>query len=597
MKYLDLIKSVQIEDGLNEILLDGIYPIADFDQAKFNKVEYFIDDELNMDSKYANRLMIDSKEMVDLNIYCGQGYIASKDDEMTNKFLRFQGWSGGDGIYSFNLTDGNDQFDQKQDMKTLFVFGDTFVGTSDLKTNQRFQPHLMPNNSLGYYQDQKIEFKVNFKDDGSVAGFYSMDPQYDNAGTVIQNIIRYDRKDENPGYVSGYYPKDLEIVFDLYKIRNITHIDFYNYFSNEEKYLAKRGLKEVEIHGSLNGETYTFIKKINLSQSEYLGNHETIEIHESHRFIKLIVPTKPGVGNHNDDTFTEGLFALNQVKFYNLDQQYRDLKVDASSTLLINPEHSWIWLQDGVIIGDHLYFIPMVINSDLNQPEGLQFCVKGVALFKTPIENKDINYEKATQKMAPLLVENEESQWLFGAAIMASTRKAGSKNPDGFIYIYGYKTTMGLREMVLARVLEENFEYFDDWTFFDGNDFQPDIFKSVGLLSHISCEMSVSPILDGLYKDKYLAVFTYDVNTKYVSYAIGESPWGPFSKPQKIYVTPEQEIYKSTTYTYNAKAHPHLSMSTDVLVSYNTNTYNFDHNMSNNLVYRPRFIRLKDTTK
>jgi hypothetical protein len=109
--------------------------------------------------------------------------------------------------------------------------------------------------------------------------------------------------------------------------------------------------------------------------------------------------------------------------------------------------------------------------------------------------------------------------------------------------------------------------------------------------------MSVSQLLDGQFKDKYIAVFTYDTNTPYVAFAIGETPYGPFTDPQKIYHTPEQALYKSTTYTYNAKAHPHLSQSTNILVTYNTNTYNFEHNMSNNLIYRPRFIRLIDTTK
>jgi hypothetical protein len=156
---------------------------------------------------------------------------------------------------------------------------------------------------------------------------------------------------------------------------------------------------------------------------------------------------------------------------------------------------------------------------------------------------------------------------------------------------------MGLRELVVARVKEDRFEFFDDWRFYNGKDWVTNIFESKGLLEHISCEMSVSQLLDGQNKGKYIAVFTYDTNTPYIAYSLGDSLVGPFSDPQKVYHTPEQDIFKSTTYTYNAKAHPHLSKSTNILVSYNTNTYNFEHNMSNNLIYRPRFIRLIDTTK
>jgi len=45
------------------------------------------------------------------------------------------------------------------------------------------------------------------------------------------------------------------------------------------------------------------------------------------------------------------------------------------------------------------------------------------------------------------------------------------------------------------------------------------------------------------------------------------------------------------------KAHPHLSKSEEILVSYNTNTYSYAHNMSDYRIYRPRFIRLIDTGK
>ncbi|PKK96356.1 MAG: hypothetical protein CVV58_06780 [Tenericutes bacterium HGW-Tenericutes-3] len=324
---------------------------------------------------------------------------------------------------------------------------------------------------------------------------------------------------------------------------------------------------------------------------------EIISIEKTFQFIKVVAAAKKGIGNYNQKGYKEGLYGLNLIKFFNGSQQYRDLYVESSSTLLKNPEHSWIWLQDGVVIGNHLYFIPIVINSDLNQPEGLQFCVKGAALFKTPISNSKLVTAKSTQKMAPLLVEKDGSQWLFGNALMANTVQSGAKNPDGYIYIYGYKSTMGLRELVLARVKEENFEFFDDWKFFDGQTWNSDIFSSQPLLGHISCEMSVSQLLDGGNKGKYIAVYTYDTNTPYIAFSLADHPWGPFSNPQKIYHTPEQAKFKSTTYTYNAKAHPHLSNSKEILVTYNTNTYNFDHNMSSYLIYRPRFIRLLDTTK
>lgn len=598
MKQGDLILSVDLKKGINTVLLDRIYPLEPFKSKNHNIVTYMVDDEIMSDGViYANKIMIDAKNAEKLELKVGAGYLAEKDDELTDKFLSYSGWSGGDGIYSFNMTNALDGFDQKEEVKTLFFFGDTFVGTSDLKTNRRYQPHLMPNNSFGLYEKGETKFLVNWQEDGSVSAFYKVDPRFDLSGTVPSNITYYDRKEKNDGFISGINPKSLEILFDLHDVRHVTHIDFYNYFSEESDLLSKRGLKNFQIHGSLDNKTFELIKEVKLDQAKVKGDKEKVNIEKGYRYFKIVVPTIKGVGNHNDLEFSEGMYALSLVKFFNQTQQYRDIYTTSNSVLLKDYEHSWIWLQDGVIIGDYLYTLPMVINSDLNQPEGLQFCVKGVSLYKSKIVDGMPDYQTAEMKMAPLLVDSKDSQWLFGAAMTANTKQAGAKDPDGYIYIYGYKTTMGLRELVVARVLAERFEFFDDWRFYNGKDWVTNIFDAKGILEHISCEMSVSQLLDGLYKDKYIAVYTYDTNTPYVAFSIGDSLVGPFSKPQKIYHTPEQALFKSTTYTYNAKAHPHLSKSTSILVSYNTNTYNFEHNMSNNLIYRARFIKLNDTTK
>lgn len=598
MKKGDLIKHVILNPGKNEIKLDKIYPIQEFRSENHLKVLFMIDDEVMKENvRYANRIIIEAEKKEELNLYLGEGYYATPDEEMTLKFLRNHQWSGGDGIYSFNLEDYHDGFDQEKLKKTLFVFGDTFVGTSDRDTGRRYQPHLMPNNSIGILENNTIEFKVNWhKDEGYVQGFYKMDPRFDDKGSVAGQLTYYDRKAKHEPYLSGYDPKELHITFDLYKTRYVSHLHVHNYFSDEALHLNKRGLKAFKILGSNDGIDYTLIRGVILEPASSNEHFEKIDIHATYRYFRFDIPTTRGIGNHNDDAFQEGLYGLNYVKFYDHDQLYRDIYPKASSTLLKEAEHSWIWLQDGVISHDRLYFFPMIINSDLSQPEGLQFRVLGVALFDTPIKDHMIDYEHATMKLAPLLVDDKDSQYLFGGAIMANTKTAGAKSPDGYIYIYGYKTTMGYRELLVARVKEENFPFFDDWRYYNGKDWVPNIFESAPILGHISCEMSISHLLKGQYKDKYLAVYTYDTNTPYVAFSIGETPWGPFSEPQKIYHTPEQEIFKSTTYTYNAKAHPHLSTSTKILVSYNTNTYNFEHNMSHYQIYRARFIHLNDTS-
>ena len=58
-----------------------------------------------------------------------------------------------------------------------------------------------------------------------------------------------------------------------------------------------------------------------------------------------------------------------------------------------------------------------------------------------------------------------------------------------------------------------------------------------------------------------------------------------------MWSAPEQN---STDIAYNAKAHPELSDESGLLVSYNMNTLDWERNLSDADIYRPRFIRVTD---
>jgi hypothetical protein len=595
MKFGDLIRSVSFNKE-TVVELDKIYPIKPIDESKY-EVKYLIKDEeqsLLMGSYYANKLIVKSKEEKTLDILLGSGYSTELASEWRDLFVTDDIWQGGDGLFTFNVESGNDQFDQPIAAKTLMVFGDTFVGRYDKETQKRLQPHLMPNNSIAYFDEGKLEFRLNRGESGDIKAFYDMREDLDFKGPIARNLVTYDLNSKHIGYLSAYNPNSIELVFDLYKQRYITNISFFNYFSPESNELAKRGFKDIKIFGSNDSKEWEKISEVSLAMANSIEANENIEIMKSYRYFKVECNPTNGIGNYNDNKYQEGLFGLNKVEFYEGERQFKDVDIFTNTFLHHERENAWIWLQDGVVINENLYFLPLTVTGDQTQPEGLQFKVLGVSLFKTPIENGEINTSKTFQKLSPLYVVNDESTYFYGAGIMANTKQAGAVNPDGYIYVYGYKTTMGLRELIVAKVKAEEFENFDEWMFFDGKGYSYDIFDSAPILGHISCEMSVSPILKGKNKGKYIAVFTYDVNTEFVSFAISDSPSGPFTKPQKVYRTLEKDTYKSTTYTYNAKAHPHLSDSTRILVSYNTNTYDFDHNMSHRLIYGPRFVYLNE---
>lgn len=64
---------------------------------------------------------------------------------------------------------------------------------------------------------------------------------------------------------------------------------------------------------------------------------------------------------------------------------------------------------------------------------------------------------------------------------------------------------------------------------------------------------------------------------------------GPWSTPKLIYRP--SEYYKPKAMVYSAKAHPHLTGG-DMIVTYSTNSFDFGANLTDSLIYYPRFIRL-----
>jgi hypothetical protein len=102
----------------------------------------------------------------------------------------------------------------------------------------------------------------------------------------------------------------------------------------------------------------------------------------------------------------------------------------------------------------------------------------------------------------------------------------------------------------------------------------------------VSNELSVTPLDDG----RYLLVFQVLGISDKVGIMIGASPVGPFSEIQEIWRTPEID---DGLLPYNAKAHPALSKPGELLISYNTISFDFWNDIKKDAhIYRPRFIRM-----
>jgi hypothetical protein len=72
---------------------------------------------------------------------------------------------------------------------------------------------------------------------------------------------------------------------------------------------------------------------------------------------------------------------------------------------------------------------------------------------------------------------------------------------------------------------------------------------------------------------------------------ISDNPYGPWSNKKMLYKTPK--AYKNDQlFTYNALAHPQFTKSNELLISYNTNSFELSDHFVNAGIYRPRFIRV-----
>ena len=270
-----------------------------------------------------------------------------------------------------------------------------------------------------------------------------------------------------------------------------------------------------------------------------------------------------------------------QITFHwETDDQGQPAAMFEADTPESNPD-DWIWPMDGIVLNDRIHILALRMHKKLVTA----FEVVGIThvSFTLDDEQNITDYEHVD---TPLYYRNEKyrREIVLGQAIMSMTEQSGNPNPDGYIYIYGPKSTPDIKYLVVARVLPEDFKDFSQWRFWDGENWGTKVENSISLTSGISQEFSVTPLNDG----RFLLVFQIGDQ---VAIRFGDSPTGPFGPMERVYDCPEVEM-DTGVFVYNAKAHPHLSTPGEMLISYNVNTSDWDALFENADIYRPRFIRL-----
>lgn len=277
-----------------------------------------------------------------------------------------------------------------------------------------------------------------------------------------------------------------------------------------------------------------------------------------------------------------------EIKFFYDEQDDGTLKALFVPNTTNAGEQDYYWLGDG--------FVNHSLNSDIyifayrmrNMDESdWSFTQVGNALIVIP-ENSRPPFRDHKQIETPFLIkgENESENASLGAGVFDNTKEAGAPNPDGHIYVYGKKGRD--QGVIVARVLPVNFEKFDTWRFWNGEEWSPSMEEAVVVATRVSNELSVSPLDDG----RYALVFQVGGMGRKVGLCLGETPHGPFGPIIDLFEATEGE--RKNYYTYNAKAHPSLSKSGELIISYNVNAFDYWKEINENpYLYRPRFIRVK----
>ncbi len=556
--------------------------------------------EIDQNAAYV-RLIFSSEEGVgnqsgpffglhDVRFYLGEGFMIERSPYFTDPFFRMQGWTGADGIFSYNLTGDYSRHIGVPSDDVLFIFSDTFIG-GVYPHNLLRHSEIIVNNTLAYYDTSQpfaegIEFYYAVGDNDRATSVFT--PEYF-IGYQPANLINGDGLSIFPyqnailseralGHGWRASPEENRITLDFKNSVFIEELVLYNDHQNSEY-----GIKNFNLYAGDQLNDMTLIGNYQLPKmiDPLEGPQKTVSLSLTAQFIEIEI-----IDNHESVATVYGL-----GKILPFDAEGRFIHADVTASGFLDDkdalENSGIlWLQDSVIIDGYLYNFPILVKDNVET----EFKVHKVGLSKTPIINNRLDYAQTVYFDSPFQVRTDDGGEIFyGAGILDMSNHPDVIDP--YIYIYGYKDLDG-RRLTVARVLPEDIEDFNAYEYFDGEVFQSDIRQSYAGLNGVSAELSVTYIPSGQYQGKYMLVSMKDTITNLVVYSISETPYGPFSDFVTIYVAPEP-YQLDYAFTYNAKMHPVLSEEGKFVISYNVNGTRVMA-LKNARVYYPRFITMTE---
>lgn len=236
---------------------------------------------------------------------------------------------------------------------------------------------------------------------------------------------------------------------------------------------------------------------------------------------------------------------------------------DGKPAALIAPidGRGWFWLQAGAVERGKLFLFLNQVEETGDQGVFGFRCV-GIWLGTVAKAEQPPDSWRVEQGKMPNAVFSKDRTLSWGAAVL----RIGDD-----LYVYGTdeRRRQGPldRQMMVARVPIASIGTFADWRYFRDGAWTEDFRDPDHLVGDIATEYSVTP-----FGKRYLAVYTERGLSPRIIGRLAEHPWGPWSGPAVLYECPEMSRDKQL-FCYAAKAHPSLSSSGDLVVSYVVNSF------------------------
>ncbi len=532
----------------------------------------------------------------DVRFMLDEGHIAEPLPEYTDPFFRTSGWTGADGIFSYNATHGVNHIGADFE-RLMFIFSDTYIGDVYENNKLRYNDTLV-NNTLAYYDpeysfEEGLEFEYagtfdapeNIYDPDHYIGYHPSN-LYSGDGLDYTNVADGRLLDESLGHMWKTESETADtLMLDFKDTQSFGALHLWNYNETDR---TEIGVSDFALYYGDSPDAMSFYDEFTLEEApgettgpQLIDDDPYVDLNGLQaRYLKIEI-----LDNH-EASFSA--YGLGKLMAFDVEGAYLHGEASAEDYVLderADEGDPRLWLQDGVVVGDDFYNFPILVKDD---PE-TEFKVYRVGMSKTPIVDGALDYENASFMDSPLQARTEDGGEIFyGAAVMNLSNHPDIDNP--YVYIYGYKDLNG-RHLTVARVKPEDMENFNAYEFYDGETFQDDITASEKGLFDVSAEMSVTYMPSGKYEGQYMATFMENTISGRVAYAVSDTPYGPFEDPTIIYEA--SEPYElDHVYAYNAKMHPLLCDEDELVISYNVNGTQTSA-LQNARVYYPRFIQLR----